>query len=64
MESLQVIEKEKQSLEVSNKELAEVKDQLEEKKIEKNELILRREVSLCLFSLFFPIAICDPTACA
>jgi kinetochore protein Nuf2 len=41
---LQTIEKEVRSLEVSLKEIAGLKDQLDDKKIERNELQLRQEV--------------------
>lgn len=44
IEALQAIQKEKESLEVSIKDLTDGKDALEEKKITKNELVLKREV--------------------
>lgn len=44
MEALQSIQKEKESLEASIKDLNDGKDVLEEKKMAKNELTLKREV--------------------
>jgi kinetochore protein Nuf2 len=44
VEQLQTIEREVQSLQVSQKELVELKDHLDDKKIERNELTLRQEV--------------------
>ncbi|KIJ99575.1 hypothetical protein K443DRAFT_102011 [Laccaria amethystina LaAM-08-1] len=43
VEQLQTIEREVQSLQVSQKELVELKDHLDDKKIERNELTLRQE---------------------
>lgn len=44
MEQLQTIEKEVRSLQVSQKELADLRDHLDDKNIERNELKLRQEV--------------------
>jgi kinetochore protein Nuf2 len=44
VEQLQTIEKEVTSLSNSQKELADLKDQLDDKKIERSELHLRHEV--------------------
>lgn len=44
VEQLQTIEREVRSLQVSQKELVELKDHLDDKKIERNELTLRQEV--------------------
>lgn len=44
IEQLQTIEKEVGSLQMSQKELAECKDHMDDKKIERNELKLRQEV--------------------
>lgn len=46
MEQLQAIEKEVQQLDGSKKELSDLKDQLNEKKGERSELLLKREVRL------------------
>ena len=43
-EALQAIQKEKETLEASLKDLTDGKDALEEKKMTKNELVLKREV--------------------
>ena len=44
VEQLQVVEREVMALEQSQKELAEVKDHLDDKKIERNELRMKQEV--------------------
>jgi kinetochore protein Nuf2 len=44
VEQLQTIEKEELYLSTSQKELATLKDQLDDKKIDRNELHLRQEV--------------------
>lgn len=44
LEQLQTIEKEVRSLRVSQKELADLRDHLDDKNIERNELKLRQEV--------------------
>lgn len=46
MEQLQAIEKEVQQLDVARKNLSDFKDQLNEKKGERSELLLKREVGL------------------
>lgn len=46
VEQLQIIEKEVGSLEESQKELADLKDHLGSKHIERNELTLKQEVLL------------------
>ena len=49
LEQLQTTEKEVLALEVSHKQLASLKDNLDDKKIECSELHLKREVVLRLF---------------
>jgi kinetochore protein Nuf2 len=44
VEQLQTIEKEVLSLETSQKELADLKDQLDDKKIERSELKMKQDV--------------------
>ena len=56
MEQLQAIEKEAVQLDAAKKDLSDLKDQLNEKKGERSELLLKREVCeflLVLFSVCF-----------
>lgn len=49
IEQLQLIEKESNALDVSQKALADLRDQLDQKKGERLELEMRREVCLPLY---------------
>ena len=63
MEQLQAIEKEVQQLEVAKKNLSDFKDQLNEKKGERSELLLKREVRLRRHWVILRLRIClIPTA--
>ena len=55
IEQLQLIEKESNALDVSQKALADLRDQLDQKKGERLELEMRREVCLPLHLPSFPL---------